>query len=62
LAGRYLGHSSVATTLDVYGHLMPGAEADAAALLDAYLAADRKRAAAAARAAGSDVNAARLGR
>jgi hypothetical protein len=31
----YLGHSSVATTLDVYGHLMPGAEAGATELLDA---------------------------
>jgi integrase len=53
----YLGHSSVATTLDVYGHLMPGAEADAAELLDAYLDADRERADAAARAAGADVTA-----
>ena len=34
----YMGHSSVSITLDRYGHLMPGNEADAAALLDAYLA------------------------
>jgi integrase len=34
-----MGHSSVAITLDRYGHLMPGKEAEAATLLDAYLAA-----------------------
>jgi len=33
----YLGHSTVAFTLDRYGHLMPGNEAEAATLLDAYL-------------------------
>ncbi|MEJ7891398.1 MAG: site-specific integrase [Solirubrobacteraceae bacterium] len=33
----YLGHSTVAITLDRYGHLMPGNEAEAAGLLDAYL-------------------------
>jgi integrase len=33
----YMGHSSVAITLDRYGHLMPGNEAEAASLLDAYL-------------------------
>ncbi len=49
----YLGHSSVATTLDVYGHLMPGAEEEAAELLDAYLAVDRERAEETARAAGA---------
>lgn len=32
----YMGHSSVAITLDRYGHLMPGNEAEAANLLDAY--------------------------
>jgi integrase len=35
----YMGHSSVVITLDRYGHLMPGNEAEAAGLLDAYLAA-----------------------
>lgn len=34
----YVGHSSIAITLDRYGHLMPGNEAAAAELLDAYLA------------------------
>jgi hypothetical protein len=29
----------VAITLDRYGHLMPGSEAEAAGLLDAYLEA-----------------------
>ena len=35
----YMGHSSITITLDRYGHLMPGNETAAAALLDAYLAA-----------------------
>ena len=34
----YMGHSSVTITYDRYGHLMPGNEDEAAALLDAYLA------------------------
>ncbi|MFN8161368.1 MAG: tyrosine-type recombinase/integrase [Solirubrobacterales bacterium] len=33
----YMGHSSIKVTFDLYGHLMPGAEAEAAALLDTYL-------------------------
>jgi integrase len=36
-AKRDLGHSSITITLDRYGHLMPGNEDRAAALLDAYL-------------------------
>jgi hypothetical protein len=36
----YIGHASITITLDRYGHLMPGNEGAAAALLDAYLAAD----------------------
>jgi integrase len=35
---EFLGHASVAITLDRYGHLMPGAHGEAAGLLDAYLA------------------------
>ena len=34
----YLGHSSITVTLDRYGHLMPGAEVEAAAMLEDYLA------------------------
>jgi integrase len=34
---EYMGHSSITITLDRYGHLMPGNESEAAALLDAYL-------------------------
>jgi integrase len=34
---RYMGHSSIAVTFDLYGHLFPGNESEAAALLDAYL-------------------------
>ena len=33
----YMGHSSITVTLDRYGHLFPGNESQAAALLDAYL-------------------------
>jgi integrase len=34
----YMGHASVGITLDRYGHLMPGNEAEAAQMLDTYLA------------------------
>ena len=34
----FLGHASITVTLDRYGHLFPGSEAEAAVLLDAYLA------------------------
>lgn len=34
---KYMGHSSIAVTFDLYGHLFPGNEAEAAALLDDYL-------------------------
>ena len=34
---RYMGHSSIAVTFDLYGHLFPGNESEAAALLDAFL-------------------------
>jgi integrase len=37
----YMGHASVTITLDRYGHLMPGNEGEAAALLDAYLTRPR---------------------
>src|SRR4029079_539640 len=33
----YMGHSSITVTLDRYGHLMPGHEEEAAAMLAAYL-------------------------
>jgi integrase len=33
----YMGHSSITITLDRYGHMFPGNEDEAAALLDAYL-------------------------
>ena len=33
----YMGHSSITVTLDRYGHLLPGAEAEAAGMLDRYL-------------------------
>ena len=34
----YMGHANISITLDRYGHLFPGAEHEAAAMLDAYLA------------------------
>jgi hypothetical protein len=39
----YIGHEDIATTLNKHGHLMPGNEEQAAALLDAYLDAARGR-------------------
>jgi integrase len=48
----FMGHAEIATTLDRYGHLMPGSEEEAAGLLDTYLDAQRERAEEAARAAG----------
>jgi integrase len=33
----YLGHATITITLDRYGHLMPGSEVEARAMLDAYL-------------------------
>jgi integrase len=33
----YLGHASIRTTFDLYGHLMPGSEDEAVALVDASL-------------------------
>ena len=33
-----LGHATIAITLDLYGHLLPGSEDDAAELFDAYVA------------------------
>jgi hypothetical protein len=34
---EFMGHSSIQVTLDKYGHLMPGAENEAASRLDALL-------------------------
>jgi integrase len=33
---KFMGHASITVTIDRYGHLLPGGEAEAAALLDAY--------------------------
>jgi len=32
----FMGHGSIAITLDRYGHLLPGSESEAAGLLDAF--------------------------
>jgi integrase len=37
----YMGHANIATTFDLYGHLMPGNESEAAELLDVFLSAPR---------------------
>jgi integrase len=34
----FMGHANIAVTFDLYGHLMPGSESEAAGMLDAYLA------------------------
>jgi integrase len=49
----FMGHANISITLDRYGHLMPGSEAEGARLLDAYLSAQRERDEEAARAAGA---------
>jgi integrase len=35
----FMGHASITVTLDLYGHMLPGSEDEAASLLNAYLAA-----------------------
>jgi integrase len=45
----YMGHATIAITLDLYGHLMPGNESEAAEMLVTYLKAQRERADEAAR-------------
>jgi integrase len=57
----YMGHASVSITLDRYGHLMPGSEAEAAELLDSYLAAQREQAEDAARSAEGEPESATAG-
>jgi len=47
----FMGHASITVTLDTYGHLMPGSEAEAGALLQTYLGVQREGAEEAARAA-----------
>lgn len=39
---EWLGHSSIAITMDIYSHLMPNIQVDAAAKIDAVLRAARK--------------------
>jgi len=42
---KFIGHSSIAITIDRYGHLLPGGEEEeAAALLDEYHARRRQEA------------------
>jgi len=41
----YMGHSTITTTLDRYGHLLPGNEHQAAQLLDTWLTNNTKKAA-----------------
>jgi integrase len=38
----YMGHSTISMTLDRYGHLMPGNEDEAAAMLERYLSREIK--------------------
>lgn len=40
----FMGHANISITLDRYGHLMPGAEDEAAGMMDAYLQASRAQA------------------
>ena len=36
----YMGHTSITTTIDRYGHLLPGNETEAAGLLEQWLEAN----------------------
>jgi integrase len=40
---KFMGHASITVTIDRYGHLLPGGEAEAAALLDEYHARRRRK-------------------
>lgn len=57
----FMGHASITVTLDTYGHLMPGSEAEAAVLVESYLTAQQERAEAAARSAGEVLTGAHTG-
>lgn len=47
----FMGHSSIKVTFDLYGHLMPGMAAEAAAMLDSFLGTDMGEGVSAARSA-----------
>lgn len=38
----YVEHGSITITMDLYGHLFPGNEGEAATRLDAYLGAEER--------------------
>jgi hypothetical protein len=38
---KFIGHTSITVTIDRYGHLLPGGEAEAVALLDEHHARRR---------------------
>ncbi|KAA0275396.1 MAG: site-specific integrase [Acidobacteria bacterium] len=57
----FMGHANIKITFDLYGHLFPGGEGEAAELLDAYLDAQIERSAEAARVAGSGLTGAPTG-
>ncbi len=40
---KFIGHSSITVTIDRYGHLLPGGEAEAAEILNEYHARRRQR-------------------
>jgi hypothetical protein len=58
----FMGHTAISITLDLYGHLMPGSEAEAAALLDKCVTATGETADERARGAGAGLTGAQLGR
>ena len=57
----FMGHASITVTLDTYGHLMPGSEAEAATLVESHLTAQHEAAQEAARAAGDPLTGAHTG-
>jgi|GEM_PF-2152753 hypothetical protein len=56
-----MGHANIRITFDLYGHLFPCSEAEAAGLLDCYMQAQLEAAAVAAQDVGSEPTGASTG-
>jgi integrase len=39
----FMGHANITVTFDIYGHILPGSEAQAVALQDTYIVVDLAR-------------------
>lgn len=52
----FMGHSKIQTTIDIYGHLLPGSHDDVRERMDAYLMKENDSAAPAVTGAAGDVS------